>query len=311
MQGQVTVWGPNRLGSPCILSAQETPSSNQQFGDPNRDQSAEYSSDSDNDHVGLNSEEYSALWSRFGSPNCWLEEGVSWAGSAVFGILILWLGLASCSVPDRANCYLAKSKCRTLRFPPRRPLPHCYKIDGALGKLSAIVLSPREGEGRNRNGRTRGAKVISCQNYNLRMSKKNRSNRSEEIQVKSEEFQKRPHSPLLEFFWFDLNLFASVTSIFFWHSQIVILTSPLMVYSACWYSFPVISCQNYNLRMSKKNRSNRSEEIQVKSEEFQKRRMRGAPVSAWGLSLRFWNSSDLTWISSLRLLRFFFDILKL
>ncbi|KAJ6148086.1 hypothetical protein N7497_010068 [Penicillium chrysogenum] len=36
------------------LPAQETPSSNQQFGDPNRDQSAEYSSDSDNDHVGLN-----------------------------------------------------------------------------------------------------------------------------------------------------------------------------------------------------------------------------------------------------------------
>ncbi|OQE94349.1 hypothetical protein PENNAL_c0004G01688 [Penicillium nalgiovense] len=35
------------------LPAQETPSSNQQFGDPNRDQSAEYSSDSDNDHVGL------------------------------------------------------------------------------------------------------------------------------------------------------------------------------------------------------------------------------------------------------------------
>ncbi|KAJ5812690.1 hypothetical protein N7447_009713 [Penicillium robsamsonii] len=36
------------------LPAQETPSSNQQFADPNRDQSAEYSSDSDNDHVGLN-----------------------------------------------------------------------------------------------------------------------------------------------------------------------------------------------------------------------------------------------------------------
>ncbi|OQD72174.1 hypothetical protein PENPOL_c001G05710 [Penicillium polonicum] len=35
------------------LPAQETPSSNQQF-DSNRDQSAEYSSDSDNDHVGLN-----------------------------------------------------------------------------------------------------------------------------------------------------------------------------------------------------------------------------------------------------------------
>lgn len=37
--------------------------------------------------------------------------------------LSLWIGLASCSVPDRANCYLAKSKCRTLRFPPRRPRP--------------------------------------------------------------------------------------------------------------------------------------------------------------------------------------------
>ncbi|KAJ5877726.1 hypothetical protein N7455_001191 [Penicillium solitum] len=36
------------------LPAQETLSSNQQFGDPNRDQSAEYSSDSDNDHIGLN-----------------------------------------------------------------------------------------------------------------------------------------------------------------------------------------------------------------------------------------------------------------
>ncbi|KAJ5431040.1 hypothetical protein N7445_008772 [Penicillium cf. griseofulvum] len=36
------------------LPPQETPSSNQQFGDPNRDQSAEYSSDSDNDHAGLN-----------------------------------------------------------------------------------------------------------------------------------------------------------------------------------------------------------------------------------------------------------------
>ncbi|KAJ5800038.1 transcriptional regulator family: Fungal Specific TF [Penicillium psychrosexuale] len=34
--------------------AQETLSSNQQFGDPSRDQSAEYSSDSDNDHVELN-----------------------------------------------------------------------------------------------------------------------------------------------------------------------------------------------------------------------------------------------------------------
>ncbi|KAJ5497054.1 hypothetical protein N7463_009041 [Penicillium fimorum] len=36
------------------LPAQETQSSNQQFADPNRDQSAEYSSDSDNDHGGLN-----------------------------------------------------------------------------------------------------------------------------------------------------------------------------------------------------------------------------------------------------------------
>ncbi|QQK40384.1 Fungal transcriptional regulatory protein, N-terminal [Penicillium digitatum] len=36
------------------LPAQETPSSIQQFGDPNRDQSAEYSSDSDNDHIRLN-----------------------------------------------------------------------------------------------------------------------------------------------------------------------------------------------------------------------------------------------------------------
>ncbi|KGO40934.1 Transcription factor, fungi [Penicillium expansum] len=36
------------------LPAQETLSSNQQFDDPNRDQSADYSSDSDNDHIGLN-----------------------------------------------------------------------------------------------------------------------------------------------------------------------------------------------------------------------------------------------------------------
>lgn len=47
----------------------------------------------------------------------------------VYSDSLPWIGLASCSVPDRANCYLAKSKCRTLRFPHRR---HCPPISNSV-----------------------------------------------------------------------------------------------------------------------------------------------------------------------------------